>query len=187
MNMNKTIITKDLLASLYLSGLSMMDIAQKYNVSHHIIAYHMEKFGIKRRSINDALYKKHNPKGDPFKIKLPASASEAKLFGLGLGIYWGEGNKADKYSVRIGTTDPEMILIFRQFMKTFCGIAPEKFKYSLMCFKDTKPVDAKNYWIKILHLQNHQIGKVTNLKPLGKGRYKKVSQYQVADESQAPP
>ena len=177
--MDKALINKNRLRSLYANGLSMMDIAKKHHVSLHKSTYWMLKYGIKRRSFNDALYKKYNPNGDPFKIKVPASINEAWLYGLGMGIYWGEGNKADKYSVRVGTSDPEMILIFRCFLEEICGIAKSKFKYSLMCFKDTKTESAKNFWVEKLNLNSDQIGKITSLKPLGKGSYRKISQYGV--------
>ena len=177
--MKSNLIKKNQLELLYSRGLSMMDIAKKLKVSGHKIAYWMTKYEIKRRSINDALYMKYNPGGNPFKIKKPTNANEAYLYGLGLGIYWGEGNKADKYSIRVGTTDPDMILIFRKFMETFCKIAQSKFKYNLMCFKDSSPKIAKKFWIKKLDLNSNQIGKITSLKPLGKGTYRKISQYGV--------
>lgn len=56
----------------------------------------MDKYQIKRRSISDAIYHKHNPKGDPFKVKPINNIEEAQLLGMGLGLYWGEGNKANK-------------------------------------------------------------------------------------------
>lgn len=157
----------------------MMDIAKKLKVSGHKIAYWMDKYNIKRRSINDSLYLKYNPNGDPFKIKQPTTIQEAFIYGFGLGIYWGEGNKADKYSVRIGTSDPEMILKFRNFLQKICSVPTSKFKYSLMCFKDTPPEKAKKFWIEKLNLDSNQIGKITSLKPLGKGTYRKISLYGV--------
>ena len=75
----------------------------------------MNKYGIKRRSISDAIYEKHNPNGDPFSIKEVTTIEEAKLYGLGVGVYWGEGNKANKHSVRLGNTDPDLILRFVDF------------------------------------------------------------------------
>ncbi len=153
----------------------MMDIARKLKVSPHKISYWMSKYKIKRRPPSEALYRKYNPGGDPFKLQTPNSIPRAFLYGLGLGLYWGEGNKADKYSVRVGATDPEMILIFRKFLERICGVPKRKFKYSLMCFKDTDPLIAKNFWVKKLKLKPEQIGKVTSLKPLGKGKYKKTS------------
>lgn len=171
---NGTITAKQL-DNYYSQGLSMMDIAKKLRVSAHKITYWMAKYGIERRSIGDSLYRKYNPHGDPFKIKPPTTIQDAYLYGLGLGIYWGEGNKADKYSLRVGTTDPKMILAFRKFLERFCSVPRAKFKYSLMCFKDSNPDMVKKFWIKKLNLLPDQIGKVTTLKPLGKGKYKKIS------------
>lgn len=172
-------VDKNRIKSLYCGGLSMMEISKKLKISHHKVAYWMNKHKIKRRSISEALYKRYNPYGNPFKIKLPRTPKDFYLFGLGIGIYWGEGNKADKYSVRVGTTDPEMILIFRKFLETICTVPKTKFKYSLMCFNDTKPEFAKNFWVSKLNIHKEQIGKVTRLKSLGKGLYKKTSQHGV--------
>lgn len=172
-------INKLQLKKLYFSGLSMMQISKKILVSPNKIAYWMHKYKIPRRSINDALYQIYNPHGNPFKIKKIVSKKDILLFGLGLGIYWGEGNKANLYSVRVGTTDAQMILVFRRFLTQICGVPKEKFKYSLMVFKNASTDKARKFWSKTLQIKPNQLGKITQLKPLGKGTYKKVSEFGV--------
>ena len=171
-------ISKNKLKTLYLSGLSMMEISIKLKVSLHKVAYWMNKYNIPRRTINDALYQKYNPHGNPFKIK-KIKFNNSFLFGLGLGIYWGEGNKADKYSVRVGTSDFKMILLFRKFLTNICSVPKNKFHYSLMCFKDTSTNIVRNYWSKKLTIKPKQLGKITQISSMGKGTYKKTSQYGV--------
>lgn len=170
---------KTTLEKLYRSGLSMMQIAQKLGFSHNKIAYWMNKYNINRRSISTALYRKNNPSGDPFSIKKRLSVKEQFLLGIGLGLYWGEGNKADKYSVRVGTTDSEMIRVFRLFLKTICGVSDNKFKYSLICFKNAGVQSARNYWSKQLNIKPSLLGKITKIPSLGKGNYRKTSQHGV--------
>lgn len=98
------------LEKLYIrDGASMQEIATMLDCSLHKVAYHMDKHGIKRRSISEAIYKKCNPNGDPFKVRAIASRADAELLGLGLGLYWGEGTKSDKHSVRLGNTDPALL------------------------------------------------------------------------------
>lgn len=50
-----------------------------------------------KRSISDAIYAKRNPGGDPFTVVSPSIVSDAFLFGLGTGIYWGEGSIGNGY------------------------------------------------------------------------------------------
>ncbi len=53
----------------------------------------MDRYGIKKRNIADAVYAKSNPSGDPFKVKMILTKDEELLKYLALGLYWGEGNK----------------------------------------------------------------------------------------------
>lgn len=170
---------KSVLKNYYSSGLSMMQISKKLHVSPNKISYWMNKYNITRRRINEALYKKYNPQGNPFKIKKIMSTTDTFQFGLGLGIYWGEGNKADKYSIRVGTTDAQMILTFRRFLSNICGVSKEKFKYSLMVFKNASINNAKAFWTKTLQIKSLQLGKITRISPMGKGTYKKISNFGV--------
>ena len=157
----------------------MMEISKKLNVSHNKIVYWMNQYNIQRRTRSEAVYKKHNPKGNPFRIKQIKNKKDFFIYGMGLGIYWGEGNKADKNSIRIGTSDPQMIIQFRYFLLYVCGVPISKFKYSLMCFKNSNISLAKKYWSKALKIKSKQLGKVTKIPPMGKGRYKKISNYGV--------
>jgi len=139
----------------------------------------MGKHNLKRRSRSEALYLKNNPDGDPFKIKNVEVDNDSFLLGLGLGLYWGEGNKVNKHSIRVGTSDADMIITFRKFMKEICGVKDSKFRYSLICFKDRSGVESKKYWSKKLSLPEKIFGKVTIIPSMGKGTYRKISNYGV--------
>ena len=106
-------IQKEILEKLYFKDkLSMMDISSRLCCSPNKIEYWMKKHNFKRRSISEAIYRKCNPNGDPFTLKIIKSAKEAKLMGMGLGLYWGEGNKANKHSLRLGNTDTGLLNMF---------------------------------------------------------------------------
>ena len=62
------------------------------------------------------MYIRYNPKGDPFAFKLPKNGADWKLFGLGIGLYWGEGNKRNKNSIRLGNVDPRLIRAYMLFL-----------------------------------------------------------------------
>jgi len=136
------------IARLYQKGLSMQEISDKTGWKYGKIVYWMRKFGIPRRSMSEATYAKRNPEGDPFKIKNKLNKNEILLKGLGLGIYWGEGDKSkNNTSVRLSNTDPQIIKKFREFLIKICGVKKEKIRYYLILFNDCDKKEAIRFWI----------------------------------------
>lgn len=165
---------------LYKRGFSLEEISGKIGFSSHFIRYWMDKDGIPRRSRSEAAYVKWNPNGDPFKIKLRLSKKEEALKGLGLGLYWGEGDKSpNNTSVRLGNTDPILIKRFREFLIKICGVDQAKIKYNLMIFNDGNVDDAVSFWRKHLGIHKKQLGKITVIPPQGKGTYKRKNMFGV--------
>jgi len=178
---NTDVISKQILSDLYLkNGKSMKEIAETLNFSHHKVAYWMEKYKISRRSKSDATYTKRNPNGDPFLFQPSNTVEEGILFGLGLGIYWGEGTKSDLGSVRVGNTDPDLLKIFIQFIEKIHGIKREKIHFGLQIFSDISPSDAVLFWSKKLNIKKSQFQKTIVVTPSrGRGTYKKKMKYGV--------
>lgn len=168
------------LADLYqIQQLSVKQIAAKLDCSSNKVIYWMNQYGIPRRTISEAIYHIHNPDGNPFTIKPITSIEEAKLFGIGLGLYWGEGNKANKYSVRLGNTDPELLKMFIKFLVELYGIDKERLRFGLQLFSDISIETALNYWVRHLAIAPEQFYKVT-VTPSGSiGTYRKKSPYGV--------
>ncbi len=172
-------ILKEELIRLYHSGKSMNEIARIYNCSSHKIVYWMEKFHIKRRSLSDAMYYKLNPNGDPFLIKQSLSSQEMYLYGLGIGIYWGEGEKVSKSAIRVANSDPYVLIAFSEFLQQICGVKKEKMRYSLICFNDSLIEKVKAYWSQIFNIPDKKFGKIVRIPTQGKGIYKRKSQFGV--------
>lgn len=168
-----------LVAKLYLQGCSSTEISKELGCSVHKVMYWLEKAGVARRTPSEALYAKYNPQGDPFTIKSPKTHEDIFLYGLGLGLYWGEGNKACPSSVRLSNTDPDIILSFLRFLECLCGVKPEKIKYNIVCFNDSNPIQVGEYWAKILNVPIKKFGKIVQIPPQGKGTYKRKSQFGV--------
>lgn len=158
---------------------SVSEIAQEFGCSENGINYWIHKFGIKKRSISEAIYIKHNPKGDPFKFIFPRNINEAKLFGLGLGLYWGEGTKANKNSVRIGNSDPLLLKRFIEFLVKFFCIKRDDLKFHLHTFSDIDLTEAQEYWMKQLDIKKEQFYKPLVTQSGKIGNCRKKSKYGV--------
>lgn len=174
------IFDKNDLKRLYKSGMSMTDISKKYACSVHKVVYWMRKYGVSRRNHSESSYLKHNPNGDPFKIKTKLTKEESVLFGLGLGIYWGEGSKSPEVSsLRISNTDPDLIRVFLRFINDMFRLDKRRFSYSIICFNDTNPDACRSYWAEQLKISPERFGKITIIPKQGKGTYRKKSQFGV--------
>jgi len=173
-------INKDILEDLYVNKkFSMMDIARQLNCSQHKVSYWMRQHLIARRSISDAIYQKHNPKGDPFILKKNLSKDEAELLGMGLGLYWGEGTKANRHSVRLGNTDPALIKTFIKFLVEIYSIDKAKLRFGLQLFTDIDKEEAINFWIDELDVLRSQFYKIHVTISGSIGTYRKKSKYGV--------
>ncbi len=160
-------------------GLSASVIAQNLKCSEHKVNYWLTKYGIPKRSISDAMYLKYNPGGDPFMVCSPRTLEEAQLLGLGIGLYWGEGNKKNKYSVRLGNTDPRLIKKFIEFLEKICGIRYKKLKFGLQIFSDMSEREALLFWQREINISLSQFMKVVVTPTGGVGTYKNKSRYGV--------
>jgi hypothetical protein len=176
-------IKKEILTDLYLQkGKSMQEIAISLNCSLHEISYWMDKHDIKSRSRSDALYIKNNPDGDPFRIKKVKSMDDAKLLGLGIGLYWGEGNKKNKNSIRLGNTNPLLIGSFIEFLIKILGINTSKLKFGLQIFSDIQENEASDFWLENLkkfNVTKEQFFKINITPSRGIGNYRDKSKYGV--------
>lgn len=172
-------LEKEQLEKLYNSGLSMQEIANQFCCSASGVKYWMVEHKIDRRSISEAVYQKANPNGNPFKIKENLSPEELKLLGLGLGIFWGEGNKRSKHSVRVGNSDSKLIKKFIEFLDKICGVKKEKLKFSLQIFSDLSESEVVNFWMNELDIKRSQFFKVTITPYRSLGTYKHKSKYGV--------
>ncbi len=173
-------LNKNTLVDLYLrKGKSMQDIATALDCSLHKVKYWIDKHNIKTRNISEAIYLMNNPDGDPFEFKKPKNIEEAKLFGLGLGLYWGEGTKANKNSVRLGNTDYKLIEKFMDFMIKFFNLERKDFKFGLQIFTDIKIKEAMDFWTKKLNIDSSQFSKPIVTISGSIGTYRKKSLYGV--------
>jgi hypothetical protein len=173
-------IHKDALEILYVQEkLSVAQIAAKYSCSQQKVNYWLAKHDIKKRSIADALYERKNPNGDPFSIKHFESNFDYFLFGLGCGLYWGEGNKKNRTCVRLGNTDPMLVKIFILYLNERYAIDEQKLHYGLQIFSDMDPNKAKAFWVSYLNANPKNFQKTIVTPSRAQGTYGKKCEHGV--------
>jgi len=172
--------TPDIFKRLYLEEKkSTFDIAALLHCSENKINYWLKKFGISKRSISEAIYLKKNPNGDPFVFRMPKTREEAILFGMGIGLYWGEGTKANGNTVRLGNSDPKLIRKFMDFLVTFFAVDERDFRYHLHIFTDIDIKKACQFWMDELGIEENQFYKPTITRTGKLGTYRHKSEYGV--------
>jgi len=166
-------LPKTPLAKLYLvEQRSVSDIAKKYGCSQNRVTYWLKKHHIPKRTISDAIYLKNNPKGDPFRPSKVTNMEEAFLFGLGIGLYWGEGTKANTGAVRLGNSDPALIKAFIKFLDQIYEVDKNRLKFGLQIFTDIDPLGAIAFWSKALGVSKKQFYKPYITLSIRNGTYK---------------
>lgn len=173
-------IEESLLRKLYVADrLSSREISSRLGFSESKVNYWISKYKIPKRSISDAVYTRLNPEGDPFFAAKTISKDDAFLLGLGLGLFWGEGNKKDPVSVRLGNSDPDLIKIFLRFLEDRFQIKKHRLRFGLQVFSDMDYTTAEEFWIRYLNVDASQFYK-TVVTVSGKvGSYREKTKYGV--------
>lgn len=160
--------------------LSAQQIAAQIGCSLNKVHYWLNKHGIERRSISAAVYARVNPQGDPFSFQLPKTDKDWFLFGIGLGLYWGEGNKANLLSVRLGNTDPDLVRYFLKFLEKMYDIDKKRLHFGLQIFSDCSRKEALTFWCKSLGVSAHSFHKnIVVTKSRKPGTYRKKNRHGV--------
>ncbi len=158
---------------------SVHDIAQAFHCSDGKINYWLDKYSISKRSISEAIYTKHNPHGDPFSLQIHRTNKESFLFGLGLGLYWGEGTKMNPTSVRLGNTDPYLVRSFILFLRKAYAIDESRLRFGLQIFRDMDQVKEEQFWQRFLKVSPRQFYKIINTRSGSIGTYRTKSKHGV--------
>ncbi|MDP3646346.1 MAG: hypothetical protein Q8R25_04635 [bacterium] len=168
------------LEQLYLQErLSVSIIAHRLRCSQGKINYWLSEYKIQKRTISDALYHKWNPAGDPFSARKPKTIEDAILYGLGIGLYWGEGTKSNKVSVRLGNSDPRLIKKFMKFLISLYQIDEKKLRFGLQIFADMNAKATLNFWTHSLKVSHKQFYKIIVTPYRGVGNYRQKTKYGV--------
>ena len=173
-------MTREGLFDLYVAKKrSVAQISALYHCSQNKINYWLMKYGIAKRTIAEALYERKNPLGDPFMLKQPMSLEEGILFGMGLGLYWGEGAKRGTGGVRLTNSDPRLIRKFIEFLEKIFSLDRRKLRFSIQIHDDVSSEEALAHWMSQLKMSKGQFYKIVVFKKRGKGTYGHRSKYGV--------
>lgn len=158
--MSITNIKKQEVADLYKKGCSMFQIAKKLNISESAVSYWLDKKGIKRRTISEAITTLYINKfhKKEFKLKNKLSQNDEKLKIAGVMLYWGEGAKT-RGTIKFANSDPEMIKFFLNFLRKICGISEGRLKVLMHIYPDHNEGELKKFWIGVTKLPESQFYK----------------------------
>ncbi len=159
----------------YGSKFSMQQVAEHFGCSINKVAYWMQQYGFARRTWSDATYVYRNPAGDPFVIHMPETAEEWKLFGVGIGLYMGEGAKTG-FNVALANSEASIHRTFILFLKRFCGIDPTRLVAELHLHSDCNVQEAISYWADELGIDRDQFSQ-PYVHPARRGTYKHKSNF----------
>ncbi len=90
------------------------------------------------------------------------------LFISGISIYWGEGDKINKYLVRVSNVDAGLLSVFIKFLQKVCGVKNDKIKAYILIYPDLKAKDCLEYWSMNLKLPLENFTKCVRIQ----GRHK---------------
>src|SRR4030042_3816176 len=171
-------ITQNTIAKLYRKeGLSCMQIAAKLKISDSVARYWLAKQNIKKRSISEAITNiyitKFNKK--TFHLKNNFSERDINLKIAGIMLYWGEGAKTGG-TIKFVNSDPEMVVLFLNFLRKICGISEERLKILIHIYPDHNENKLKKFWSEITSVPLKQFYK-SHIHQGRVGTYKNKSRY----------
>mgnify|MGYP001573687061 CR=1 FL=1 len=156
---------------------SVKQVAEKLNLSLSKIKYVLEKNGIKKRKISEAIRYLNITKFNKgiFKIKEKLSEQEEKLRIAGVMLYWGEGTKSGN-CVTLSNSNPKMVTLFLKFLRCVCNVSENRLRALLHIYSDHNEEEVKIFWSHITKIPTSQFSKTFVHKKQG-GTYKKNSEY----------
>lgn len=132
-----------------------------------------------RAKLKSALYKQKKKLENIAMMKAQArkevgNISQRDFFMLGIGLYMGEGSKANE-QVRFVNSDPQMMRIITKWLKKYCGVKIKNIKITIHGYPDTNQKESVKYWSKKTGVPSNQFTKVNIDKRQNKSVWKRNS------------
>ncbi len=81
--------------------------------------------------------------------------SKRDLFMLGIGLYWGEGEKSFE-NIRFANSDPEIIKVMMKWFRDICTVPDSHFRITVHAYSDTDISKAIAFWSSITKISKGQ-------------------------------
>lgn len=84
------------------------------------------------------------------------------LFIAGIMLYWGEGDKSQKYNqVRLSNSDEDLLKVYIGFLRTVCNVPEQRIKAWVLLYPDIDSDICLTFWRKHLRMSHSQFIKPT--------------------------
>jgi hypothetical protein len=141
------------------SGLSVQQVAEHFGVSLNATFYALRKLGVARRTAQESNAIRFDRKQLSYNLKSVLTDREEKLKLAAVMLYWAEGYKISRSTVDFANSDPSMVKIFVEFLRTICGIDENKLRCFIYAYDNQDIRKLKRFWMKTLHVRSTQFTK----------------------------
>lgn len=160
----------------YDQQLSTTEVAHQIDKSVWQVIAFMKKHQLPRRKSAETQQLAYLRRPTSFNKKSKLSPQEQILYISGLMLYWGEGAKNTGSVIDLTNSDPNMIVIFVNFLRKIYQIQEQKLRVLLYCFANQNEDQLKSYWSGLLSIPKNQFLKTYirqdyDLKKIGKMPY----------------
>lgn len=139
--------------TLYQTGSTMKQIAEKFGYSINHVYYFMRKHKIARRDLKTSAYVRFTNKASSFKVNTNLTPEQEKLKLLGTSLYWAEGYKTDKSAgIDFANSDTTMVLIFLRFLREICQVDESRIRVLLYTHEGHRVGYQVRYWSSLLSI-----------------------------------
>lgn len=166
-----------------LEGFSLSDISKTLNISRNTL-YLWFKTNVSPETIQSVVTNKkarverlksinqtRQEKLDRYYQKAKEEArlefqtfSSDPFFIAGIMTYWVSGDRVSKYNLRLGNSDPGVLLVFTHFLESFLAVQRGKLRAQLFYDDSINPDICKEFWAMNLKLDKSQFTKSIILK-----------------------
>jgi hypothetical protein len=142
---------------LYLSGLSISEVAREMGRSPSGVKYILSKDRVRMRSRSDAVRMKHHKRLNSYSCSFPKKIPKEliKLYMVGLALYWGEGSKSGN-TIAITNSDPLLILTFLTFLRKICNVDEKRLHLLIHYHSDQKEKSLVTFWSNFTKINKSQ-------------------------------
>ncbi|MDP2941868.1 MAG: hypothetical protein Q8N85_06440 [Candidatus Omnitrophota bacterium] len=85
--------------------------------------------------------------------------SRRELMLVGSALYWAEGNKKNRWTVRFTNSDPALIALIMKFFRKVCGAKEDKFIAAMQIYPNISEHQAMAFWSGVTGIPKRQFRK----------------------------